>query len=95
MLIFRELSYQLRRKKQTMILISAAALLIGCMTFYFGNILSTQAALDGLAESTPVTVTVTSRDGGRSGGLCIDTGRFEALAAAEPIYLLSGKPEDS
>lgn len=82
MFIFRELSYQLRRKKQTLILISAAALLIGCMTFYLGNIQSTQAALDGLAESTPVTVTVTSRDGGRSGGLCIDTERFEALAAA-------------
>lgn len=82
MFIFRELSYQLRRKKQTLILISAAALLIGCMTFYLGNIQSTQAALDGLAESTPVTVAVTSRDGGRSGGLCIDTERFEALTAA-------------
>lgn len=82
MFIFRELSYQLRRKKQTMILISAAALLIGCMTFYLGNIQSTRAALDGLAESTPVTVTVTSRDGGRTGGLCIDTERFEALTAA-------------
>lgn len=83
MFILKEVFYQLRRKKQTAILILAAVLLIGCMTFYLGNIQSTRAALDGLAESTPVTVTVTSRDGGRTGGLCIDTERFETLTAAE------------
>ena len=81
-MIGRELLYQLRKKGQTAILIGAAMLLIGCMTFYLGNIQSTQAALDNLSESMPVTVTVTSRDGSRTGGLCIDTTRFETLTTA-------------
>lgn len=82
MFILKELVYQFRQKKQTVILILAAVLLIGCLTFYLGNIQSTQIALDGLAESMPVTVSVTSRDGERTGGLCINVKRFETLTAA-------------
>lgn len=81
-MILNELIYQLRKKGQTAILIGAAMLLIGCMTFYLGNIQSTRAALNNLSESIPVTVTVTSRDGSRTGGLCIDTARYETLTAA-------------
>lgn len=81
-MIGKELWYQLRKKGQTAILIGAAMLLIGCMTFYLGNIQSTRAAMDNLSESMPVTVTVTSRDGSRTGGLCIDTDRYETLTAA-------------
>ena len=81
-MIVNELLYQLRKKGQTAILIGAAALLIGCMTFYLGNIQATRAALSNLSESMPVTVTVTSRDGSRTGGLCIDTKRFETLTSA-------------
>lgn len=82
MFAITELIYQLRRKKQTAILIAAAMLLIGCVTFYLGNIRSAQAALDGLAESVPVRVTVTNRDGGHADGLSIHTERVEALSAA-------------
>ncbi len=78
----KELLYQLRKKGQTAVLIGAAVLLLGCMSFYLGNIQSTRAALSSLSESAPVTVTVTSRDGGRTGGLCIDTDHYEALTAA-------------
>ena len=81
-MIGKELLYQLRKKGQTAILIGAAMLLIGCMTFYLGNIQSTRAALNGLADHMPVTVTVTSRDGSRTSGLCIDVERFETLTTA-------------
>lgn len=82
MFLGKELLYQLRKKGQTAVLIAASMLLIGCMTFYLGNMRSTQSALDGLAENAPVTVTVTSGDGQRRSGLSIDTEHFDALIGA-------------
>ncbi len=82
MFVLKEVFYQLRRKKQTAILILAAVLLIGCMTFYLGNIHSAEVALSTLGEKIPVTVKCMSPDGSTSTGLFLNAEHCDRLAAA-------------
>lgn len=89
MFFLTEMRYHLFRGKGRSILMACiAALLLGAMGFYLGNIQVNQAALDNLVESFPVTVKITSRDGSRQGGLNIDTQHFDGLSAAGVHHVL-------
>lgn len=89
MFLFTEMRYQLFRSKGRSILMACiAALLLGAMGFYLGNIQTNQAALDDLAENIPVAVKITSRDGSRQVGLNIDTSHFDGLSAAGVHHVL-------
>lgn len=79
--ILTQIKYQLLRNKGRSILaLSAAALLCGAMAFYMGNILSTQRAVDALAEKIPVDVTVVNREGSRRTELFIDPAMLDSLS---------------
>lgn len=84
MFLLTEIKYRLlRARSRTALLLCVAALLVGSMAFYLGNIQANQSALDGLAQNLPVTARVVSLSGSKQTGLRIDTARHDALAAAE------------
>lgn len=78
MLTLRELWWQLSRNRgRTLILLLAAAMLAGCVAFYLGNIRANEEALDDLAKSVDVQVTVANSTGKNQSGLNIATLRQE------------------
>ncbi len=80
-MLLTEIKYQLfRNKGRSALLLCIAALLLGTMALYLGNIRQNQAALENLGESVPVTVRITSEDGLRSSGLMIPKKLHDALA---------------
>lgn len=80
MFIITELKYQLlRNKNRSVLTVVIAALLVGCMAFYIGNIRSNEAALQNLSGSVPVKVNVVSRNGGNRVNITIDEAHFKAL----------------
>lgn len=91
MFIFTELKYQLiRNKNRSLLMVMVAALLVGCMAFYLGNIQSNEMALQNLSESVPVKVWVVNRSGESRVNLSIDETHFNALTKAgvhDSLYL--------
>ena len=91
MFILTELKYQLlRNKNRSVLTVVIAALLVGCMAFYIGNIQSNEAALHNLSESVPVKVWVVNRGGSSRVNLSIDKAHFDALMNAgvhDSLYL--------
>lgn len=83
MFLLTEIKYRLFRSPgKTLILLSVAALLAGSMAFYLGNIQTTKAALENLADTIPVTVRVVSRPGTKSSRLSIGAPYFDALTTS-------------
>lgn len=79
--ILTQIKYQfLRNKGGSILALSAAALLCGAMAFYMGNIQSTQKALDSLAGTLPVNVTIVNREGSRKTELFIDPAMLDSLS---------------
>ena len=82
MFLLTEIHYRLSRTLgKSIILALAAVMLVTSMGAYLGNFQSSQAALDNLAESIPVTARVLSRDGTQSSRIAIDTGHFDSLTS--------------
>lgn len=82
MFLLTEIHYRLSRTLgKSIILVLAAVMLVTSMGAYLGNFQSSQAALDNLAESIPVTARVLSRDGTQSSRIAIDTGHFDSLTS--------------
>lgn len=80
-MLLTEIKYQLfRNKGRSALLLCIAALLLGTMALYLGNIQQNQTALENLGENVPVTVRITSEDGLRSSGLMIPGKYYDALA---------------
>lgn len=78
MLTIKEMCWQLTRNRgRSLILLLAAAMLAGCMAFYLGNIRANEEALNDLAKSMDVTVTVANSTGQNQSGLNIATLRYE------------------
>lgn len=78
MLTLKEMCWQLTRNRgRSLILLLAAAMLAGCMAFYLGNIRANEEALNDLAKSMDVTVTVANSTGQNQSGLNIATLRYE------------------
>lgn len=78
MLTLSETIWQLvRNKGRTVILILASAMLAGCVAFYLSNIRANEEAIDALAKSTTVTVSVSNSTGLNQSGLNITTKRYE------------------
>lgn len=83
MFMLTEIKYRLLRTRgRTALLLCVAALLVGSLSFYLGNIQSNREALSSLAGRVPVVARVVSRNGGIQDGLFIDTQRFDALTGA-------------
>ncbi len=75
-----DIYYQLfYRKGRTLLSVSLAVLLCGCMAFYMGNIRSNQEALDSLADTIPVVVRVVNRDASKENELNVKTELFDRL----------------
>ncbi len=72
----------LRSRSRTLLLILVAALLCGSMALYLGNIRQSQAALETMGESVPVTARIVSEDGTRSSGLMILNKYYDAFCEA-------------
>lgn len=78
MLTLQETLWQLARNKgRTVILVLASAMLAGCVAFYLGNIRANEEAIEALAESTAVTVSVSNSTGQNQSGLNISVLRYE------------------
>lgn len=84
MFLLTEMKYHLLRGKgRSVLMVCIAALLLGVMGFYLGNIQVNQAALENLAEEIPVPVTVTSRDGSKRSELNIPATGFDKLVSSD------------
>lgn len=84
MFLLTEIKYRLlRARSRTALLLCIAAMLVGSMAFYLGNIQANRSALDDLARNLPVTARVVSLSGSKQTGLRIDTNHHDALAAAQ------------
>ncbi len=86
MFLLTEVCYRLfRNPSRTALLLGVAALLMGSIAFYLGNIQANRAALDSLVQNVPVTVQVVNRNGSSSEGLRISMAHYTALAGA-PVH---------
>lgn len=82
-MLLTEIKYQIfRNKGRSVLLLCVAAAFFTCLVFYAGNILSTEAALDHLAETVSVKVRVTSRNGELEKDLHVDSAHFDAFCGA-------------
>lgn len=89
MFIFTEINYRLTRAPgRSVVLILAAVMLVASMGAYLGNLEASQAALDNLAVSIPVTARVVNRSGTRTTRLSVETGHFDALTSLDVHGLL-------
>ena len=77
-----QVKYQLRNRGRSVLILCIAALLAMCMAFYVGNIGASEAALQSLSDSVPVTVRITSRNGAKTAGLNIEAKPFDRLTEA-------------
>lgn len=77
-----QVKYQLRNRGRSVLILCIAALLTLCMAFYVGNIGASEAALQSLSDSVPVTVRITSRNGAKTAGLNIEAKPFDHLMEA-------------
>ena len=82
MLMSVQVKYQLRSRGRSVLILCIAALLTLCMAFYVGNIGASEAALQSLSDSVPVTVRITSRNGAKTAGLNIEAKPFDHLTEA-------------
>lgn len=83
MFLLTEVKHQLfRNRGRTALSVCIAALLAMCMAFYVGNIGASEAALQSLSDSVPVTVRITSRNGAKTAGLNIEAKPFDHLTEA-------------
>ena len=83
MFLLTEVKHQLfRNRGRTALSVCIAALLAACMAFYVGNIGASEAALQSLSDSVPVTVRITSRNGAKTAGLNIEAKPFDHLTEA-------------
>lgn len=83
MFLLTEVKHQLfRNRGRTALSVCIAALLTLCMAFYVGNIGASEAALQSLSDSVPVTVRITSRNGAKTAGLNIEAKPFDHLTEA-------------
>lgn len=80
--MFVQVKYQLRSRGRSVLILCIAALLAACMAFYVGNIGASEAALQSLSDSVPVTVRITSRNGAKIAGLNIEAKPFDHLTEA-------------
>ena len=80
--MFVQVKYQLRNRGRSVLILCIAALLTLCMAFYMGNIGASEAALQSLSDSVPVTVRITSRNGAKTAGLNIEAKPFDHLTEA-------------
>ena len=80
--MFVQVKYQLRSRGRSVLILCIAALLTLCMAFYVGNIGASEAALQSLSDSVPVTVRITSRNGAKTAGLNIEAKPFDHLTEA-------------
>ena len=82
MFLFTEVNYRFSRTPgRSVILILAAAMLVASIGAYMGSLQASQAALDDLAESIPVTARVVERSGSRTSRLSVDAAHFDALTS--------------
>lgn len=80
MFTLTEIKYQLfRNRGRSILLVLIAALLTACMAFYVGNILSADQALNTLGDQIPVEIRVTNLDGSISGGIRLESEKYDAL----------------
>lgn len=83
MFLLTEVKHQLfRNRGRSVLILCIAALLTLCMAFYAGNIGASEAALQSLSDSVPVTVRITSRNGAKTAGLNIEAKPFDHLTEA-------------
>lgn len=83
MFLLTEIKYRLLRARgRTALLLCVAALLVGSLAFYLGNIQANRDALSQLSDRVPVVARVVSRNGGSRDGLFIDTQHFDSLTGA-------------
>lgn len=82
MFLWTQVKYQLRSRGRSVLILCIAALLAACMAFYVGNIGASEAALQSLSDSVPVTVRITSRNGAKTAGLNIEAKPFDHLTEA-------------
>lgn len=82
MFLWTQVKYQLRSRGRSVLILCIAAVLAACMAFYVGNIGASEAALQSLSDSVPVTVRITSRNGAKTAGLNIEAKPFDHLMAA-------------
>lgn len=83
MFLYTDIKRQLLRNKgRSALLICIALFLTLCMAFYVGNIGASEAALQSLSDSVPVTVRITSRNGAKIAGLNIEAKPFDHLMEA-------------
>ena len=83
MFLWTQVKYQtLRSRGRSVLILCIAALLTLCMAFYVGNIGASEAALQSLSDSVPVTVRITSRNGAKTAGLNIEAKPFDHLMEA-------------
>lgn len=89
MFIFTEIGYRLTRAPgRSVALIAAAVMLVASMGAYLGSLEASQAALDNLAQSIPVTARVVNRSGTRTTRLSVETEHFDALTSLDVRGLL-------
>lgn len=82
MFIFTEINYRFSRTPgRSAILILAAVMLVASMGAYLGSLQASQAALDNLAESIPVTARVVERSGAKTSQLSVSTTHYDALTS--------------
>lgn len=83
MFILTEIKYRLLRARgRTALLLCVAALLVGSLSLYLGNIQASRDALSTLSDRVPVVARVVSRSGSRQDGLFIDTKHFDSLTGS-------------
>lgn len=83
MFLLTEVKHQLLGNRgRSVLILCIAALLTLCMAFYVGNIGVSEAALQSLSDSVPVTVRITSRNGAKTAGLNIEAKPFDHLTEA-------------
>lgn len=83
MFTLTEIKYQLfRNRGRVVLLILVAAVLLGSMAFYLGNIETTRQAIAGLPEALPVAAHVTSTSGANITGITISQSSLEKFSAA-------------
>lgn len=83
MFLLTEVKHQLFcNRGRSVLILCIAALLTLCMAFYVGNIGASEAALQSLSDSVPVTVRITSRNGAKTAGLNIEAKPFDHLTEA-------------
>lgn len=89
MFLLTEMKYHLLRGRgRSVLMVCIAALLLGVMGFYLGNIQINQAALGNLAEQIPVPITVTSRDGSKRSELNIYAVNFDKLVSSHVEHVV-------